>query len=223
MTPDDDRRAPSGGSRPVPDPTVLTDAAIGKAVDALTDYINGQLAVRDERLRGIDEATKLRLESVTSMPAAIEASVGRLRDVTNEKFSSIEVRFSERDTRSENEKRDSKVAVDAAFAAQKEAAAQRDLANAEAIGKSERATAETIKTNQELNTTKTEALAKTLDEVKGDVVRIQSTRLGQIETRKEGTDNRTAIYATVSVVATVVFLTIAVLGFLATQVPRVAP
>jgi hypothetical protein len=136
----------NGGSRPVPDPTELTDRAISRLEASLTQYINGQLSVRDERLAGIDEATKLRLRGVDEIPDQISEKVGRLADVVLEKFKSVDKQFSERDTRQERESRDNKVAVDAAFAAQKEAASTQDVNNAKAIDKSETATKELLRT-----------------------------------------------------------------------------
>ena len=202
----------NGGSRPVPDPTALTDAAIAKAIEAMRDYVDGQLAVRDERLNGIDTATSLRLATIDHIPARIDEKVATLAGLTVERFAGVDTRFLERDTRSERESRDNKVAVDAAFAAQKEAAAKQDEANAKAIDKSEKATAETIKTNQELSSSKTDALTKGLDEVKIAISRIESIKTG-------ATESRTGLYAAIGVAATLVFLAIAVIGFMAMRLP----
>lgn len=67
-----------------------------------------------------------------------------------EKFASVGNQFKERDTRSEREARDTKLAVDAAFAAQEKQAVAQNESNTLAINKSEGATTETIKTNQDL-------------------------------------------------------------------------
>ena len=165
-------------SKPNPDPTVATNDAVERAILAVRDYVDGQLQVRDERLTGIDRATELRLTGIIDIPHQIQAAVEHLANLVDERFSSIQTQFLERDTRSERESRDNKVAVDAAFAAQKEAAAKQDEANAKAIDKSEKATTETIKTNQELSRATTDALTKSLDEVKLAVSRIESTKLG---------------------------------------------
>jgi ABC-type multidrug transport system fused ATPase/permease subunit len=147
-------------------------------MQSMRDYVDGQVSVLEERLRGIDTATKLLNETVNRVPTALQEGLGHLQAVTDERFSSIATQFQERDTRSERESRDNKVAVDAAFAAQKEAAAKQDEANAKAIDKSERATAETIKTNQELSIAKIDSLTKSLDEVKLSVTRIESIKTG---------------------------------------------
>lgn len=199
--------AKNGGSRPVPDPTELTDRAIARSEKSQKQYIDGQLAIRDERLNGIDEATKLRLTQAAALvdgfSGEIDVKVGSLELLHAEKFSSISTQFRERDIRAEREARDNKVAVDAAFAAQKEAAAKQDEANAKAIDKSERATAETIKTNQELSKATSDALTKNLDELKQAVTRIESRTVGAQENRAQSTESRTTIIAVVGVVAAI--------------------
>jgi len=208
--------AATRGSRPVPDPTELTDRAIARLSASLIQYIDGKFEVIEERLRGIDTATSLRLDQVTLIHADIAADIDRAivahDQVDAEKFRAIAQQFAERDTRSERESRDNKVAVDAAFAAQKEAAAKQDEANAKAIDKSERATAETIKTNQDLTRAATDTLTKDVDALKNAVTRIESTKVGVNEQRQTGTDNRTALYATVGLVITVVLFGITLVG-----------
>jgi hypothetical protein len=173
---------------PIPDPTVATNDAVERAVNAERDYVDGQLGILRERLVGIDRATVVLNETVNRVPTALQEGLGHLQAVMDERFHSIDKQFAERDTRSERESRDNKVAVDAAFAAQKEAAAKQDEANAKAIDKSERATAETIKTNYELAAAKTEALTKSLDEVKLQLASISAGKQG-------GRDTITSIYA----------------------------
>jgi hypothetical protein len=201
-----------GGSRPVPDPTELTDRAIARLRQEIIDIIEAQLAIRDERLRGIDEATKLRLAGMDGLASEIDTKVGRLGDVHEEKFKSIATQFTERDTRAERESRDNKLAVDAAFAAQEKLAIAQQASNAEAIDKSEKATAETIKTNQELNKATTDILTKSLDEVKLAVTRIESTKVGS-------TESRMALYAGIGVLALIIGTVIGVVAALATAAP----
>lgn len=204
--------APNGGSRPVPDPTELTDKAIAKAVAALTDRISSSKDIIDARLDGMEKAADLRLKTIDAIPGEIRRDVTSLELLQNEKFSSIQTQFKERDTRAERESRDNKVAVEAAFAAQKEAATKQDEANAKAIDKSEKATAETIKTNQELNRTETSAITKSLDELKQAVTRIESTKVGVNEQKTDQTASRVAIYATVGLIITVVLFVVTVIG-----------
>lgn len=214
----DNRKGTNGGSRPVPDPTELTDRAIARLEKSLTERFDGELAVRDERLNGIDKATTLRLEQVDqwlgTQPTVIEKEVGAFGHVHDVKFDGIQTQFRERDARADRESQLNKIALDAAFSASKEAVAaafaaqkedanRRDEANGKAIDKSEKATAETIKTNQELNKSTTDALTKSLDEVKLAVSRIESNKVGGQEQKQSG-------ISTLGIIATVISI---VIGF----------
>jgi hypothetical protein len=197
-------------STPVPDPTELTDAAIAKSVTLLTQYINGKVDSIGVRLDGMDKATDLRLQPMADVPSMIDEKVHNLERLAIERFESVNQRFVERDTRSERESRDNKVAVDAAFAAQKEAAAKQDEANAKAIDKSEKSTAETIKTNQELTRATTDALIKAVDEVKTRVTTIESMRLG-------ARDDRSALYAGLAALGGLISLLLILAALFATR------
>jgi hypothetical protein len=159
------------GSTPTPDPTILTTEALTRGLQAERDYTDGVRAVIEERLRGIDIATQLLNETVNRVPSALTEGLGHLQAVMDERFLSIEKQFAERDTRSERESRDNKVAVDAAFAAQKEAAAKQEETFGRSIDKSEGTTNETIK-----------GLTKTVDELKLLVNTIASAKLGASQT-----------------------------------------
>jgi cation transport regulator ChaB len=171
-----------------PDPSRLSSEAIVRAVSAERDYQNGQTDVLRARLNGMDEATRVLHETVTRTPTDIQKAITHLQELHSERFSSVETQFKERDTRGEREARDNKLAVDAAFAAQEKQAAAQDVSNKEAINKSEKSTAETIKTNQELGKATTDALTKSLDEVKLAVAQINAGKQG-------GKDTLNGIYA----------------------------
>lgn len=182
--------------RPIPDPTLLTTEQLrretGTLRDALmTEIIGGRTALRAEiqgdkrvfetRLAGMDEAIKLLQALRDKMPMEIDAKLLSLQAliqkefaIHDERFASVALQFKERDTRSERESRDNKVAVDAAFAAQKEAAAKQDEANSKAIDKSEKATTETINKLTELNRTEIKGLSGTMDDLKDRVTRAET-------------------------------------------------
>lgn len=193
----------AAGSTPVPDPTLLTTEQLTRGLVAERDYVNGQLDVLRERLNGIDTATDLRINEIAreheEVPKLIEAKVGHLAALTDERFASIATQFLERDTRSERESRDNKVAVDAAFAAQKEAAAKQDESNAKAIDKSEAATTETINKLGELFTSSNKALSDKIDDLKARVQAIESHTAG-------GLDARTALFTILGLLATVAII-----------------
>jgi cation transport regulator ChaB len=220
---DDSWRA---GDPPKIDPTTLTTELIDRATKALEEKFEAELAIRDERLRGIDVATTLRLDMIHSMPEAMVANITHLREIVDERLDSVATQFKERDTRSERESRDNKLAVDAAFAAQEKQAAAQNKANAEAIGKSETATAETISANKSATDASIEKLAQLfatslgavrdqIEDVKGRLndltLAVNDIRARGIGGHERTVDNRASIAAMGAVVA----LTVGVVALLA--------
>ena len=141
------------------------------------------------RLDAIDKATDKFEANLNRVPTDVDKQVGHLKELMVETFKTVEERFGgvalqfkERDTRSERESRDNKVAVDAAFAAQKEAASEQNKSNTLAIDKSEKATAETLNKQADLFKSATDALSERVDaskEISGKI----DTRLTTIESR----------------------------------------
>lgn len=200
----DPESSPNGGSRPVPDPTILTTSLVEKALEGEEKRVDGLLDTLRERLDGIDTATLLRLQAVDHIPDQIDEKVSNLGALTAEKFSSVDQRFNERDIRSEREARDNKVAVDAAFAAQKEAAAKQDEGNQKAIDKSEKATTESINKLAELFATSNAAIADKITDVSRRVDRIESLSIGATVGAGAAKDaqqsNRTLMFSVITVV-----------------------
>jgi cation transport regulator ChaB len=172
--------------KPTPDPTVLTTEQLLRTAQAERDYVDGRIDVITERLSGMDRATELLSETVNRVPTETQKEIEHLGSLVTERFDSIKIQFKERDTRSERESRDNKVAVDAAFAAQKESAAKQDESNAKAINKSELATTETINKLAELFKTTTDALSDKIDDLKDRVQSIESKKQGIVETVQQG-------------------------------------
>jgi cation transport regulator ChaB len=139
---------------------------------AMRDYVDGQFDTLRERLRGIDKATEVLNETVTRVPTETQKEVAHLKSLMDERFQSVQVQFSERDTRQERESRDNKIAVDAAFAAQKEIAAKQDESNAKSIEKSERGTEKTI-----------DAQSGKIDDLKERLTAIEAIKLGGQESK----------------------------------------
>lgn len=187
-----------------PDPSVLTTDAILRAVQAERDWVTAQVDVLRERLHGIDRATEVLSQTINRTPTEIQKEVTHLRELSNERFESVALQFKERDTRQEREARDNKVAVDAAFAAQKEAAAKQNESNTLAISKSEASTAETITKLAELFRSTTDALSDKIDDVKLRLVTIESLKLGNLETRKSQNDMVPWVVATVAIIAVII-------------------
>ena len=97
----------------------------------------GIKTVFETRLEGMDKAINLVQLQTDVLPAKVQVEVGHLQRLHQEKFDSITTQFQERDTRTEQTSRDSKVAVDAALQAAKEAVGEQNKSNALAIAKSE--------------------------------------------------------------------------------------
>jgi tetrahydromethanopterin S-methyltransferase subunit B len=221
----------NGGSRPVPDPTTLTTQALEREVanvretietfkeqldrrhTADREWVTAQLDVVATRLDGIDTATDLRLRGIIEIPDQIDEKVANLEKIADEKFASIDNQFKERDTRSERESRDNKVAVDAAFAAQKEAAAKQDEGNQKNIDKSERSILESINKLSVLVDSQIKAMGDKIDDLKDRIGRVESVKIGVAEAKTGFSSN----IGVVVMVATILLAAIAIIGFIASR------
>jgi hypothetical protein len=197
-----DHLVPDGGGtgpdiRPRPDPTTLTTAAVDQATRVAKDYADARIAVLVERLDGIDRATKLLNDTVTRVPTEVQREVAHLCGLMEERFRSVATQFNERDLRAERESRDNKIAVDAAFAAQKEVAAKQDEAWTKATEKSEKATEKII-----------DGLDGKLDDLKDRVVAIESGRIGAKE-------NKAGVYAAIAAAVALLGILVIAANFLA--------
>lgn len=157
--------------RPDPDPTVLTTAQSEKGLLALREII-------EARLDGMDKLIVLVQMATAGRQADIDAGIANLQKLLEEKIRSISTQLAERDTRTEQTARDSKVAVDAAFSAAKEAVGEQNKSSALAIAKSEAATTKQIDQIGIIITTMTAGLNDKIDDIK--------TRLTAIEGRSAG-------------------------------------
>jgi hypothetical protein len=230
---DNDLSTTPRGSTPVPDPTELTDRAIARVEKSIKDYVDSQLSIRDERLRGIDTATDLRLQRSEQYPAAIDEKVGHVRELArawaeaDSRFAAAEVlhlrevddiRFQAAERLAARESELNALALAAAFAAQKEASAKEAEYTRIASIKSESATAQAIDKLGELFATQTRGLGDKVDDLKDRVGRIESVKVGSVEQRGDAALSRTSIYATIGVVVSLLLVGIAVVGVLATRV-----
>ena len=159
--------APTTVSRPDPDPTTLTTQALYREInqvklllDSSMEGLSGRL---DARITSVDHGLdRLRL-IIDREPELTNQLVNNLKSIHEEKLSSIQVQFIERDVRTEQTSRDSKVAVDAALQAAKEAVEKQNASSALAIAKSESATTKQIDTQGILITTATTSLNERID------------------------------------------------------------
>jgi septal ring factor EnvC (AmiA/AmiB activator) len=154
-----------------------------KAVNALRDLLGA-------RIDGMDVATKLLADQVAEVPTATDKAINALKaillgEITNvrstslEKFTAIEGTFAS-----------NALALTAALAAQKEAAAEQNKSNTLAITKSEQATKETIAANAAQTTNSLASLAATVADLKDRLVRLEAGGLATRESRAEAREVR---------------------------------
>ena len=145
MAADDPREAYPPGQqrdwRPVPDPTSLTTEQLRRELSALREILTA-------RLDGMDTATELLSATVNRTPTVIQIEIAHLRELMNEKlsslggqaeekFESISLQFSERDVRTGQAATASAQALAAALQAAKEAVFEQAQAAAKAADKTE--------------------------------------------------------------------------------------
>lgn len=170
---------------------------IDKAIDHLRGFI-------ETRLDAMDKATALQQAILDRAPQVIEEKINALERLHEEKFQSIQTQFKERDTRTEQSSKDSKVAVDAALQAAKEAVGEQNKSSALAISKSE---VSTIKQIDQIGSLLT-AQVKNSDDKFSDL----KDRLTLIEGRGSGVrDILGWIIGGIGLVATVVMAVVMVL------------
>jgi len=109
------------GSTPVPDPTVLTTQQLIAAIAATRELL-------EARLDAMDTATMLNKQATDQIPRMIDEKVCQLRKLTDEKFSSIDIQFRERDTRADKIAELGQKALEAALSAAKEAVGKTEIA-----------------------------------------------------------------------------------------------
>jgi hypothetical protein len=164
---DADRKNPAEKENiPIPDPSLLTTRQLQREIFSLRELLEVKLgasdagimlirAVIETRLTDMDKAIHLLQDNTDKLPAWVDEKIVALRnvheqkftamtDTHGEKFSSIQTQFRERDVRTEQSSKDSKVAVDAALQAAKEAVGEQNKSSALAIAKSETSTTKQI-------------------------------------------------------------------------------
>lgn len=145
-----------GDSRPIPDPTVLTDQLVNKAIASLTTEFNAKMAALADKqdlynettTRHTDIAAATLRDLLTTKISGAEQVLAQKIDFVIEAMSvfktTVNERFALGDVQTDKAARDVKSAVDAAFAAAKEAVGEQNKSNALSIAKSEVATTKQI-------------------------------------------------------------------------------
>jgi hypothetical protein len=164
--------------------------ARGDPIIALRNEFSTQLRSLETRFEAFDKATDLAHEDMVRVPTQVQTAVGSLRELleqlvetkiaeirgelnrhaaeTAQKFHNVDGQFTERDTRTDQRAGDTKLAVDAAFAAAKEATA-----------KIEAGFTKQIDGQGEIIDTKTGNLASSISDLKDRLVTIESRGVGR--------------------------------------------
>jgi hypothetical protein len=169
--------------------TQLLATDVSKTPTDIEREITNLRELLGSRIDGMDKANELLAANVSKFPSDVDRAVtslkglllgeiqrvqdvltgeiGRIGDVTQEKFTAIDGTF-----------QSNALALTAALAAQKEAAAEQNKSNTLAITKSESSTKETIGANAAQAQTANASLAAQVTDIKERVVRIESTGAG---------------------------------------------
>ena len=184
-----------GHSIPMPsDPTELT-------VRMLVRELNNQREVFEAVIEGRDRIVERIQIQLDGLHAGVTAEVSHLNQLHQEQFSSIQTQFRERDTRTEQSSKDSKVAVDAALQAAKEAVGEQNKSSALAIAKSEGATTKQIDQIGITMLATTQNLNDKIDDVKARLLMIDGLAKGG---KDNSNDQRSNIAIAVAVMMAVV-------------------
>jgi hypothetical protein len=168
---------------PVFDPTertmqqVLRDVAASREIiEARIDGIQNNL---ETRLQEREKAIELLQHAANRIPELVSQDVKHLQLLHEEKFSSIRNLLAEKDARSEESSRESKVAIAAALQAAKEAVLAQNESNTRAIDKSEAEFTKQIAGINFLVGAMGKSIDDKIDDIKSRVQSIESQKKGQ--------------------------------------------
>ncbi len=181
----------SRDSRPVPDPTVLTDQLVTKATQGLREIL-------ETRIKGIEAQLDLIQIDIRNRPIDIERSISHLEALHDQKFATVaeqfagvQKQFGERDARAREAALANTTAVNAALQAQKEAAGESAKSFSLSIDKSERATLEQITQQRSQIQSSTTNLDGKIDDLKERVTRIEGAAVGIVAAKTETVQTHT--------------------------------
>jgi hypothetical protein len=162
----------------VPGAPYLTTEELRRDVSALREILQA-------RLDGMDRATVVLSDSVNRTPTAIQTAISHLKELHDERFSSIGLQFLERDVRATQAATASAQALAAALQAAKEAVFEQAQAAAKAAEKTELSFTKQIDQIQLQITTVAEGFGDRIAELKERIDRGEGSATGASELRTE--------------------------------------
>lgn len=181
------------------------------------DMINSLEAILTQRIAGLEQIMKILDKVINSGPAERDAlrerlqndiniAVDNLKHLHEERFAAIAQQFTERDIRSEQDKKSSKDALDAALLAQKESVSQQNDANTTKADKTEASFTKQIDQVGNLITALDKSWQDRFTELKERIDRGEGQGQGAVTAHSEQRLTISQVIAALAVVAAVVTL-----------------
>jgi hypothetical protein len=209
-----------------PDPTLLTTQQLLREIGLLREVLESRMSemsnasllrhkILETRLDGMDKAIQLLQNLHDKFPTSVDEKISALKEIHEEKFGSVQTQFRERDVRTEQSSKDSKVAVDAALQAAKEAVSEQNKSSALAIAKSEAATTKQIDLLGTQIQTGNKAVDDKFDDIKERLTRIEGKDEGSIKTVKELQTNTGMVIAiSAAIISAIIGIAGLIIGFI---------
>jgi hypothetical protein len=144
---------------------------LDRAIISLRDLLEARLVAIEADIKGVHKAIDSRDSTVATMISHLRdlvfEKIEKLAEVTRQQFIGIDSQFAERDTRTDQRAGDTKLAVDAAFAAAKEA-----------TSKIEAGFTKSIDGQQDLLNNTTQATNDKISDLKDRVTAIENRTIG---------------------------------------------
>lgn len=160
---------PVADTKATSDPSALTTQSVLRENFWLRELL-------ETRINAMDEAVRLLQQFAARTPTTMDVQhqTAALREVVMEKFEGIKTQVLERDAQTEKASRDVKSAVDAAFAAAKEAVGEQNKSNTLSIAKSEDGFTKQIDGLAEVIKTTTKGVDDKIADIKDRITVIES-------------------------------------------------
>lgn len=175
------------------DPSALTTQQMIRETEAIRELVFREILALEKslstRMDAADKATELLHKDMTQFPTDLDREIAHLKELHGERFASIQTQFAERDTRTEENAKNTKVAVDAALQAAEKAVGKQQEAFALATSKSEAATTKQIDQQGQLIANGARAMDERITDLKDRFTKFEGIGVGKegnIDRRAEG-------------------------------------